>query len=305
MPCRPMYMASVAAIGVKFANRIRVPLIPPTTNGAEKHQDKTRQRSSSVDLSSLMKNEATTTRKPDSGPTDRSMAPSNSAMVWPSAMNPRAVASSRILLILNADRKLVVLAEDIESQQNDDERKRNRGRVVRSARNGASAPWPSRAFSCSRQFRRARSAFTAAATISSLRDVAPGQRRDGAPAGQDDNLVAQALEFGCIRRVHDHRRARARYLTQDAVDFDARADIDTLRGLVGNDEARLGEQGARHHDLLLVAARQRQHWRLDARRLHRERVERRADLLQLLLPAHDAERWRICRARQTTRSRAR
>ena len=80
MPCRPMYMASVAAMGVKFAKRIRMPLIVPTTSPPRNTRTKpaviTR-----VDLSSFMKNEATTTRKPASGPTDRSMAPSNSATV--------------------------------------------------------------------------------------------------------------------------------------------------------------------------------------------------------------------------------
>ena len=49
------------------------------------------------DLSSLMKNEATTTRNPASGPTDRSMPPINSATVCPSAIKPKAVASMRML----------------------------------------------------------------------------------------------------------------------------------------------------------------------------------------------------------------
>ena len=105
MPCRPMYMASVAAMGVKLAKRINVPLMVPTTTPPSSTKTKPA-ASMSVDWSSFMKNEATTTRKPASGPTDRSMAPSNSAMVCPSAMNPSAVASTRILLILNADRKL-------------------------------------------------------------------------------------------------------------------------------------------------------------------------------------------------------
>ena len=64
MPCRPMYMARVAAIGVKFANRTRIPLIPPTTNAPKNTKTKPA-TIMSVDLSSFMKNEATTTRNPD------------------------------------------------------------------------------------------------------------------------------------------------------------------------------------------------------------------------------------------------
>ena len=75
-----MYIARVAAIGVKFAKRIRVPLIAPTTKAPKNIKAKPA-AIMSVDLSSLMKNDATTTRKPESGPTERSIAPSNSVMV--------------------------------------------------------------------------------------------------------------------------------------------------------------------------------------------------------------------------------
>ena len=71
-------------------------------------------------------------------------------------------------------------------------------------------------------------------------NVGPGQSCDRAPTGQDDNLVTQSLEFARVRRVHDHRRAGTRYLTQDAIDFKARPDVDALCGLIGNDQAWLG-----------------------------------------------------------------
>ncbi len=56
------------------------------------------------DLPSLTKNDATTTRKPASGPTERSMPPVSSAMFCPMARNPIAVAAVRIVVRLNAER---------------------------------------------------------------------------------------------------------------------------------------------------------------------------------------------------------
>ena len=52
---------------------------------------------------------------------------------------------------------------------------------------------------------------------------------------------------------------------KDAIDFGARADVDALGRFVGDDQARLREQGARHHDFLLIAAGQRQDRRFKAR----------------------------------------
>ena len=42
MPCRPIYMARVAAIGVKFAKRIRTAVDSSDDKCAEEHQDETR-----------------------------------------------------------------------------------------------------------------------------------------------------------------------------------------------------------------------------------------------------------------------
>ena len=85
------------------------------------------------------------------------------------------------------------------------------------------------------------------------------------------------------------RELASRYFAQDPVDFGSSADIDTLCRLVGNDDARLGEQSARHHNLLLVAARQGKNGRFDARSLDIECAEPCADLLQFLLLSHNPE----------------
>jgi len=45
-----------------------------------------------------------TTRNPDSGPTDKSMPAERTAMVWPSAIKPSAVASNSMLAILKKER---------------------------------------------------------------------------------------------------------------------------------------------------------------------------------------------------------
>ncbi len=103
MPCRPIYMASVAAMGVKFAKRIRQPFTAPTTTA----RMNIRANPSAMvcgDWPSLMKNDATTTRNPAKGPTDRSIPPISKATVCPSAMKPSAVASNRMFEMLKADR---------------------------------------------------------------------------------------------------------------------------------------------------------------------------------------------------------
>ena len=85
----------------------------------------------SVDLSSFMKNEATTTRNPDSGPTDRSMAPSNSDDGLPKRNESQGGSQRQDIVDIECRQEIGVLAEDIKSQQNGDERERNRGRIVR------------------------------------------------------------------------------------------------------------------------------------------------------------------------------
>ena len=102
----PIYIANVAAIVVKFANRIRSPFTAPTTK-APTNINRNPTAMVEADLSSLTKNEAMTTRKPASGPTERSIPATRSATVWPSAMKPSAVAARRMLATLNEDKKFV------------------------------------------------------------------------------------------------------------------------------------------------------------------------------------------------------
>ena len=123
-----------------------------------------------------------------------------------------------------------------------------------------------------------------------LGDVAAGEGLDHPPPRKDDHLVAKALEFGGVGGFHHDRLAGIRDLAQDPVDLCARADVDPLRRFVGDDQAGVREQRARQHHLLLVAAGERCHRRLDARRLQRQRPERVRDLFDLAPAADDPER---------------
>ena len=73
-------------------------------------------------------------------------------------------------------------------------------------------------------------------------------------------------------------------LAENAVDLGASADVDALRGLVGNEERRLGEHRPRHDDLLLVAAGERGN-----RRLERGRLD--GELGELALHRSTSRRW--------------
>ena len=91
-----MYIAKVAAIGVKFANRIRQPLTAPTATA----QTNINRNPATIIVHgwpSFTKNDATTTRNPASGPTDKSTPDNRSAMVCPKPMKPSAVARIRML----------------------------------------------------------------------------------------------------------------------------------------------------------------------------------------------------------------
>ena len=111
--------------------------------------------------------------------------------------------------------------------------------------------------------------------------------RDRVAAGHHDHAVAQSLELLGVARRDDHGHAAGGHLAQDAVDLRARADVDSLRRLVRDEDRRLGEQRARHDDLLLVAAGQRGHGRLDRRRLHVQLGQLALDGGDLATPAHD------------------
>ena len=70
--------------------------------------------------------------------------------------------------------------------------------------------------------------------------------------------------------MHD-RRALVGEPADQPVDLGLGADVDALRRLVEDDDARLERQPFAEHDLLLVAAAERRDRRFDRRRLHRQR----------------------------------
>jgi hypothetical protein len=94
-----MYVTSVAATGVNFAKRMSDPFSSPTP-AANRNMRKNPSTQTPADRPSRMKNDPSTTRKPASGPTDRSMPPSSSANVWPSEMNPSAAQANMAVLML-------------------------------------------------------------------------------------------------------------------------------------------------------------------------------------------------------------
>ena len=87
--------------------------------------------------------------------------------------------------------------------------------------------------------------------MSSLGDLA-----DLAPVAQHRDPVADRDQFVELGRRHQQRQALLAQLADQRHDLRVRADVDAARRLVENEDARVGDQRARQHDLLLVAARQ-------------------------------------------------
>ena len=113
------------------------------------------------------------------------------------------------------------------------------------------------------------------------------ERRDRLAAGHHDHAVAQPLELDRVAGGDDDRHSAGGDFAQDAVDLGARADVDALRRLVRDENRRLGEHRARHHDLLLVSAGERRDGRLERRRLDRQLGELAFDGDDLAAPAHE------------------
>src|SRR5262249_49035443 len=101
-PPNPMYVTRGAATGVNFAKRINEPLRRPTPT-AHKNMRTNPSAHMPGDLPSKTKNDASTTRKPASGPTDRSIPPSSSAKVCPREMNPSAAQANMTALMLKSE----------------------------------------------------------------------------------------------------------------------------------------------------------------------------------------------------------
>ena len=123
-----------------------------------------------------------------------------------------------------------------------------------------------------------------------LHDFVAAQLGDDAPPRHDDDLVAQPFKLRRVRRIDDDWRARVRYFAQNTIDLGARANINALGRFVGDDKFGFRQQGAGHYDLLLIAAGKRQDWSFQARRLDRQRLERRCDLFNFSLSAEQSER---------------
>ena len=130
-------------------------------------------------------------------------------------------------------------------------------------------------------------ALIAAWTIRSSVTCVALERGDGLAARHHDHAVAEALELkGVARGDHDRHAARGD-LAEDAVDLGPRADVDALRRLVGDEDGRLGQHRARHHDLLLVAAGERRDRSLERRRPDRQLDELVLDRVDLAAPADE------------------
>jgi hypothetical protein len=95
-------VTNVAATGVNFAKLMREPFSRPT---AAAHRTMSTKPSAQIpgDFPSRTKKEARTTRKPASGPTERSMPPSNSANVCPSEMKPSAAHANVTDVMLKSE----------------------------------------------------------------------------------------------------------------------------------------------------------------------------------------------------------
>ena len=131
------------------------------------------------------------------------------------------------------------------------------------------------------------------------------ERRDRLAAGHHDHAVAQPLELEGVAGGDDDRHSAGGDLAQDAVDLRARTDVDPLCRLVRDEDRGLGEHRARHHDLLLVPARERRDGRLERRRLDRQLGQLAFDRDDLAVPGSRRGRPSAGRAPSSRCSRAR
>ncbi len=99
---------------------------------------------------------------------------------------------------------------------------------------------------------------TIASTIRRSPSSWPRDLLDDAPARHDDDAVAQPGELERVARLDDGGDAFVRLRAQRLVDVEARADVDALRRLLGEDDLDVSAQErADERHLLLVAAGER------------------------------------------------
>src|SRR5438309_1422329 len=89
---------------------------------------------------------------------------------------------------------------------------------------------------------------------------------DDPAAGDHDDPVAEAGELERVARLDDRRNALRRLRPHRVVDVEARADVNALGRLLGEDDVDVpAEERARQRNLLLVPARKGLHGLLDRR----------------------------------------
>ena len=131
---------------------------------------------------------------------------------------------------------------------------------------------------------------TAQLSLSTIKPRAPRRRgpflrgwRGATDAAfvQHDDAVAHAHELGQLARAEDDRFPGVGKPIDDLVDFNFRADIDAARGLVEEDDLRLGHERFAEHDFLLIAAGEFAGDGFEAGRFDAERAEGVIVLLEL------------------------
>ena len=99
-----------------------------------------------------------------------------------------------------------------------------------------------------------------------------------APVADDEGVVANAQRLAHVVVGDQHANAARLQKTDDALDLDDGNRVDTGKGLVQQDEARLRGQGAGNLDAPALTARQRQRRRL-AQVLHAQLLQQGGEAL--------------------------
>ena len=123
-----------------------------------------------------------------------------------------------------------------------------------------------------------------------LGDLIAFQRRDQMPGTHDQRPVAQADDLRELRADHEDGAALAGEFAQQAINLDLAADVDALRRLVEDQDARVNRQPARQDDLLLRAAGEIARFRFRAGHFDAQPLDVLVDQLVLRLLADQRAR---------------
>ena len=262
-----MYVTSVAATGVNFAKRMSDPLRRPTRKRTGEHHDEPEQPESGR---ATVEDE----ERPydDEEPGEWADREIDAAEQQRECLSEGDEAERRARERDGGDVEVrdvpVVLRPDVDSEGDHHDREDDDRRVVafdepRDPRRAARSP---PRLLCGVRRRADRSVDDAL-----LGHFVALERRDGVAARHHDHSVAETLELERVARGDDDRHSASGDLAQDAVDLRTRADVDALCRLVRDENRRIGEHRAGHHDLLLVPARERRNGRLERRSLDGQR----------------------------------